>query len=735
MHAPPQKVPAAEPQRADATRTPAPGSAPSELQVAIAGRTKGRVQPKLRVGEPNDAHEQEADRVADEVMRMPAAAPTAAPPPADGAIVRRRAVEPGVVEDKTHEEDEELVRRQTAPPWPSAERSQQGAEGSRDSVPAVSALVERQLSSAHEGAPLPSSTRTFFESRFGCDFSRVRVHTGSLAAESADSIDALAYTFGDQIVFSSGQFAPDTTGGQRLLAHELTHVVQQRTVDLASGLAVPVRQRGTAGIVARAAAPVAAAPVPAPSASEAAVPSREPVDTRNYDRLADIIFKAIDGWGTDEEAVYGALEELNRMPAAIEKLTAVYKARHPGHDLVADIRDDFSGSELEFALQLINLGDPNSAQRIEATADTSEGGLARAAKRLNDAFEVFLGTDEEAIFAVLLPFKRDQTALGSLRSVYQRNFHESLKERLFDELSGLELEHALFLFLTPQEAYEYYVLQASKDLSGGVEGGRSVGDQTIGSSKARYDRARWEPGNPSNPQGTPEVAALKLKSDIRPSDAIQAMYDSMSQAAPFAYAFGSWRADCAEWVQVHHLYAMLKTLGPYRFDQRFGGKEFWFKPQRSTGVKARALFFREYANERMKPAKLKEGQPEITPHDSQPIVDASQQEADPEQLLMSAPIGSRVAWFNRAIRHSSECGIVVTPEGQGFGVENTIKLGPDLYGAHGFGLKVNMTRRQIAERSLAYGKDPRLSEEENFQRTVYIGEIEFYSTVAEEPWQ
>lgn len=78
------------------------------------------------------------------------------------------------------------------------------------------------------GQPLPESTRSFFEPRFGHDFSRVRVHHDARAAESARAINARAYTRGRDIVFGAGQYAPGTSSGQRLLAHELTHVIQQR---------------------------------------------------------------------------------------------------------------------------------------------------------------------------------------------------------------------------------------------------------------------------------------------------------------------------------------------------------------------------------------------------------------------------------------------------------------------------------------------------------------------------
>ncbi len=78
------------------------------------------------------------------------------------------------------------------------------------------------------GQPLDPGTRTFMESRFGHNFSQVRVHTDGKAAKSAQSVNALAYTVGQNVVFNSGQYAPKVDFGKWLLAHELAHVVQQR---------------------------------------------------------------------------------------------------------------------------------------------------------------------------------------------------------------------------------------------------------------------------------------------------------------------------------------------------------------------------------------------------------------------------------------------------------------------------------------------------------------------------
>jgi uncharacterized protein DUF4157 len=79
------------------------------------------------------------------------------------------------------------------------------------------------------GTPLDEGTRASMESRFGQGFGDVRVHTDDQASQSAESVGANAYTVGSDIVFRSGQFDTSSTTGQRTLAHELTHVVQQRS--------------------------------------------------------------------------------------------------------------------------------------------------------------------------------------------------------------------------------------------------------------------------------------------------------------------------------------------------------------------------------------------------------------------------------------------------------------------------------------------------------------------------
>jgi hypothetical protein len=99
----------------------------------------------------------------------------------------------------------------------------------------TAALEEQETSPVRDvvgsggGSPLDLDTRGFMESRLGADFSDVRVHTDGKATESARSVQAHAYTVGNDVVFQSDKYAPESDSGKRMLAHELTHVVQQRS--------------------------------------------------------------------------------------------------------------------------------------------------------------------------------------------------------------------------------------------------------------------------------------------------------------------------------------------------------------------------------------------------------------------------------------------------------------------------------------------------------------------------
>ncbi len=167
----------------------------------------GIIRAKLSIGQPGDIYEQEADRVADQVMRMPDEKQSLVN--GHWSMLQRKSSCPGCEEEER----------------PISLKASAGCGGSD-----VMSCVESHINALKgSGQSLSPATRGFFEPRFGADFSQVRVHTGSDAAAIATEINAKAFTTGNDIFFNTGQYSPGTSGGKSLLAHELTHTLQQRT--------------------------------------------------------------------------------------------------------------------------------------------------------------------------------------------------------------------------------------------------------------------------------------------------------------------------------------------------------------------------------------------------------------------------------------------------------------------------------------------------------------------------
>jgi len=123
------------------------------------------------------------------------------------------------------EEKEDELRRQPI----EEEEEELQAKATSDGISEVNPDIESHIQNIRGGGqPLPESTRAFFEPRFGNDFSQVRVHADAKAAESAQAVNARAFTVGKDVIFGAGQYS-ETSAGQKLLAHELTHVVQQES--------------------------------------------------------------------------------------------------------------------------------------------------------------------------------------------------------------------------------------------------------------------------------------------------------------------------------------------------------------------------------------------------------------------------------------------------------------------------------------------------------------------------
>jgi len=151
-------------------------------------------QPKLTINQPNDIYEQEADAMAEKVTRV---------------------------------SNENAFQQSLSKP--SLTTIQQKQITGSEKIPDAS--TENYIGSLNNnGRSLTNKEKSFFEPRFGYDFSNVKIHTDSEAAKSTQSINALAYTTGNNIVFNEGQYNPSTASGKKLLGHELTHVIQQKNI-------------------------------------------------------------------------------------------------------------------------------------------------------------------------------------------------------------------------------------------------------------------------------------------------------------------------------------------------------------------------------------------------------------------------------------------------------------------------------------------------------------------------
>jgi len=178
------------------------------------------IQAKLRIGAPNDKYEQEADRVANQVMSTPEPEPAMAGGLHGLDIVQRTCPACAGAGGLCPEGEEELQRE------PKEKEFRRETES--ELAPSVPAPLEANIRSVGgEGEPLTASQRNFFEPRFGTDFSAVRIHAGPAADELTKSLHARAFTVGSEVVFDPAEYNPESSAGLNLLAHELTHVVQQ----------------------------------------------------------------------------------------------------------------------------------------------------------------------------------------------------------------------------------------------------------------------------------------------------------------------------------------------------------------------------------------------------------------------------------------------------------------------------------------------------------------------------
>ena len=200
------------------------------------------VQAKLAIGKPDDQYEQEADRVASKVVAKSAQSPDVQQREADS--VQRSTAEGRMEKDKliqekiqkmegqeeevqTKEEDE-LQAKQDDEEVQAKEDEEEPVQTKSEAGQVASTEVSQKIkSSAGGGRPLSGEALAGMEKAFGADFSRVRIHTDADAVQLNKQLRSQAFTRGQDVFFNEGKYRPETREGRLLLAHELTHVIQQ----------------------------------------------------------------------------------------------------------------------------------------------------------------------------------------------------------------------------------------------------------------------------------------------------------------------------------------------------------------------------------------------------------------------------------------------------------------------------------------------------------------------------
>lgn len=269
--------------------------APAEPAPLHVGPLNLPLERKLAIGETHDPLEAEADSMADRVLRMtdPTApvASSSAPP-----LLRRKCSCEG--SGSQCKECEEADRGKKL-----HRKDSSTAAAPHEAPPIVHDVLRSP------GHPLDAATRAFFEPRFGYDFSSVRVHANTHASESAHSVNALAYTVGHNLVFGSGNYAPYTSRGRFLLAHELSHVVQQgdpsvarREPVLRRAPELSVRDRQLACVVRLGGCA---------SSRDGGIPSTDEIQNYNKQCSVDSHYAGSDIFPTNEECVNPPREPLS----------------------------------------------------------------------------------------------------------------------------------------------------------------------------------------------------------------------------------------------------------------------------------------------------------------------------------------------------------------------------------------------------------------------------------------
>ncbi|MBD1924414.1 DUF4157 domain-containing protein [Microcoleus sp. FACHB-831] len=404
------------------------------------------IQTKLTIGQPGDQYEQEADRVAEQVVSKINAPPVASPP--SNQPVQREEnpeqeednlmmkAESGMLqrEEMPQQDDDEKLQMQ-----PMVQRASR--EGGTDATPNLESSIQQARGS---GQSLSDNIKQPMEQAFGADFSGVKVHTDAHSDMLNRSIGARAFATGKDIFFKGGAYSPGSTDGQKLIAHELTHVVQQSGGKVQPKLENNTIQRSPA-----------AANINAVSAI--VIQRKEAgVDPGKITQAAEALRKAMAGLGTDEDAIMDTLKY--KTQAELAAIEQEYLKKY-GRTLDYDLRDELSEEDFNQALVYLSKEkEPDKAKvtQVEGKNDTEEQkNLVRSQEMLQAADALYKamegwGTDEDTIMRTLRGKTKEQSQ--AIKQIYLDHYGKTLEYDLKDELSGKNLKEA-FAYLGADQAY------------------------------------------------------------------------------------------------------------------------------------------------------------------------------------------------------------------------------------------------------------------------------------------
>jgi hypothetical protein len=603
-----------------------------------------RIQAKLLVNRAGDAHEQEADRVADRVMGMPepsSGSALAVSSRRSGVDIQRACpscedeVQRAAIGDEEDEDEPALQRKATSSAAPDVERP---------AAPRFGALPDG-------GRPLPRAALNFFESRFGRDFGHVRIHADAGAAELSRGIDARAFTHGRDVYFGAGQYRPDEPEGRRLLAHELTHVVQQASE--------PGRNAG------------------AGSARSAAPRVQRKAAVKHIGIVDRILFY--------HDLRTGANQHVGLRPGW------EVKAQTP-REMVIDLIAAFRGAKRYF--------DERAWKAPGEIKGYSRDALVSIPARLPPR-------SPGALAFQLNVWNRMYRAAHEL-IVEELNAQPGLTESLNTAYREAVLALEAIKVTSRRESFERALAEGG-EVMGKAGFGRSCGTPGAGASDS-YDASSWEEvvetltvAAPGEKPTTARGSRLRAKGE--PWSAATRLFNSLGKDVPRAGGGTTkWSFDCREAVTVGRIYAHWRTLSRDEFNQRFA-------PLEIPGAGGSALVENEWEpsivamnpTEAEAPYTRKEGELVLKSDGTYGLEESRiPAAASMDALVKTAPIGSWILFsnLNATERCSKDASL---PFCESWMAEHTVKVGPDRFAAHNLGIVGERhIRRALAREVLRY---------------------------------